>query len=59
MERVNWNDVQEFFRKLKDRKGKKFRLAVESEWEYAVHASMMAARYWGGEIGSNNANCHG
>ena len=36
-----------------------YRLPSESEWEYAARAGTNGARWWGEEIGKNNANCNG
>jgi len=59
VENVNFNDVQEFIRKLNNRTWHMFRLPTEAEWEYAARAGTQTTRYWGDGIGRNNANCNG
>ena len=59
VEKVSWNDIQEFIRKLNNLTGKRFRLPTEAEWEYAARAGTQTSRYWGEAIGRNNANCKG
>lgn len=37
VERVSWNDVQEYIKKLNQKTGKNYRLPKETEWEHACN----------------------
>lgn len=45
VERVSWNDCQEFIRKLNEMTGQKFRLPTEAEWEYAAKGGANTHKY--------------
>ena len=45
VEWVNWDDCQEFIRKLNSLTGKKFRLPTEAEWEYAARGGNKSRGY--------------
>ena len=38
VEQINWDDAQEFARRLSQKTGKQYRLPTEAEWEYASRA---------------------
>jgi formylglycine-generating enzyme required for sulfatase activity len=58
VERVNWNDIQQYIQKLNQKTGQQYRLPSEAEWEYAARAESTTKYSWGNDIGQNNANCN-
>jgi len=54
---VNWFDAKAYVKWLSEKTGKNYRLPSESEWEYAARAGTTTSRYWGNDVGRNNANC--
>ena len=52
VEKVSWNDVQEFIVKLNAQTGKRYRLPTEAEWEFAASGGNMNRNYK--YSGSNN-----
>ena len=54
VEKVSWNDAQEFIRKLNAKTGKNYRLPTEAEWEFAAKGGTLSKGYE--YSGSNNVN---
>lgn len=52
VEKVSWDDAQDFIRKLNAKTGKTYRLPFEAEWEYACRAGGRDEYCGGGNVDS-------
>ena len=57
---MSWSDARDYVSWLSKKSGKRYRLANESEWEYAARVGTKTSRYWDDQLASacSNANVH-
>ncbi len=59
VDRVSWNEIQVFIKRLNQRSGKNYRLPSEAEWEYAARAGRLTDFSTGDCINTEQANYDG
>jgi formylglycine-generating enzyme required for sulfatase activity len=59
VERVSWNDAQDYLRRLSERTGRKYTLPSEAQWEYAARAGTTTPFHTGPTITTEQANFDG
>jgi formylglycine-generating enzyme required for sulfatase activity len=56
VEMVNWDDIQQYLKRLNEKTGKSYRLPSEAEWEYAARAGSTGPYSFRGNISTDKAN---
>ncbi len=59
VERVSWNDCQEFCQKVTDQTGRKTGLPTEAQWEYICRAGTTSPFWFGKNITTDQVNYDG